>query len=139
MLHLTLLRVATDLPMENFSLDIRVMKQGGDGGVEGNGRVGGGGTAGDGDATRHGGAVGDRPHAGAHSFYCIGYVHFIYVVALFDEIWTTPIISIGWSRGASGRVLAPDIRALVASFFLPQSLKQPDIHFTTCPSWTCNS
>jgi len=72
-------------------------------GVEGNGSAGDGGTAGDGDATRHGGAVGDRPHAGAHSFYCIGYVHFIYVVALFDEIWTTPIISIGWSRGASGR------------------------------------
>ena len=31
MLHLALLRVATYLPMENFSLDIRVMEHGGDG------------------------------------------------------------------------------------------------------------
>ena len=106
MSHLILLRVATDLPMKNFSFDIRVMEHGGDGARRATGRAGDGGTAGDGDATRHGGAVGDRPHAGAHSFYCIGYVHFIYVVALFDEIWTTPIISIGWSRGAPGRPAA---------------------------------
>ena len=38
-------------------------------GVEGSGRAGDGDTAGDGDATRHGGAVVDRPHAVARSFY----------------------------------------------------------------------
>ena len=62
MLHLTLLCVATDLPMKNFSFDIRVMEHGGDGARRATGRAGDGGTAGDGDATR------DGPHAEARLF-----------------------------------------------------------------------
>jgi hypothetical protein len=69
MLHLTLLYVVTYLPMEIFSLDIQVMEHGGDGARRATRHVGDGVTIGDGDATRH-----DRgwPHAGVHSFYCIG-------------------------------------------------------------------
>ena len=51
MLYLTLLRVATDLPMKNFSLDVRVTEDGGDGSRRATEHAGDGGAAGDGDAT----------------------------------------------------------------------------------------
>ena len=40
--------------------------------MEGNGRAGDGGIAGDGNATRHGGAAMDGPHAEARSFSDVG-------------------------------------------------------------------
>ena len=61
MLHLVLLRVATDLSMKNFSLDVRVMVRGGDGAWRATGNVGDGGVAGDGDVMWHGGAAGYGP------------------------------------------------------------------------------
>ena len=40
MLHLALLYVATNLPMKNFSFDIRVMEHGGDGARRATGHAG---------------------------------------------------------------------------------------------------
>jgi hypothetical protein len=80
MLHLTLLRVATDLPIENFSFDIRVMEHGGDGAWRATGAQGMAarwgmatrrGTAAQRGQAAHGGAL-VFSDVGARSFYCIG-------------------------------------------------------------------
>jgi hypothetical protein len=121
MLHLALLRVAIDLPMEIFSLDVRVIERGGQWGVQEM-------------ATRRGTAGDGPPQVDA------GHAHFkrggmlvsvvsdrSYFRCLFDEIGQLLLLPVGWPRGVFGRVLALDAWTLVASIensFLMYHLKQ---------------
>jgi len=100
-----------------------VMERGGVGwGAEGN--RGNGDAAGDGDS-----AVGDRPpqvDMGARSFQtrrgrssAISVIsdRCAYFCCLFNKIGRLLILPIGWPQGASGRVLVPNVRVLVASVY----------------------
>jgi hypothetical protein len=127
MLHLALLRVAIDLPMEIFSLDVRVMERGGQRGAQEM-------AAWRGMATRRG-TAGDRPpqvDAGHAHFKRGGVLVSVvsdrsYFRCLFDEIGQLLLLPVGWPRGVFGRVLALDAWTLVASIensFLMYHLKQ---------------
>jgi hypothetical protein len=120
-LHLALLRVATDLPMKNFSLDVRVMERGG-----GGARMGwrhSGGWRRDVAQRRGEGRSATSRRGGALVFLCrIGaLISVVYSMRLDAPVTPNPVTPNRMARGASGHVLTLDVLALVASKVLSLS------------------